>query len=301
LAGKQGGTTEAESFSPLMMAESFFIWGMMTMTNPWLYQGADHTDQTATNAFYDSIAAHYDFFYRDWHATLQRESGILRRFFREKGVKTVLDASCGQGTQAIALAKIGFEVTAVDPSLPMLQKAREHARNYDVLDDITFLQADFLGLRRALAGQYDAVLTKGNALPHLISDEEISGALANFYALLRPGGTLLIGMRDFDVMLEDRPRFVPRQAHLDDPERDVILFDIWDWEDGHPQTVRFNTFIVIGKGESYSVSRHPVLYRALRREELESLLMAAGFVDIHVELQGWEQTFAARKPEDGKQ
>ena len=40
--------------------------------------------------------------------------------------------------------------------------------------------------------------------------------------------TLIIGMRDFDFLLEDRAHFVPRHAHTDDPNEDNILFDVWD-------------------------------------------------------------------------
>jgi glycine/sarcosine N-methyltransferase len=254
------------------------------------------TVRNDTNTFYDAIADHYHLFYRDWHATVQREGSALRRLFRDKGVRTVLDASCGMGTQAIALAKQDIDVTATDPSFNMLMKAREHALAYDVADDITFVRAGFLELTHALVGPYDAVITKGNALPHLISDDEIRHALRNFYKLLRPGGSVIIGMRDFDFMLEDRPRFVPRHAHTDDPSEDNILFDVWDWDDGPPVTVTFNTFIVTGKGEQYSVNKYPVTYRALRREELQNLMAEVGFVDMKAETQLWEMIITARKP-----
>ncbi|MEP7286516.1 MAG: methyltransferase domain-containing protein [Chloroflexota bacterium] len=249
-----------------------------------------------TNTFYDSVADYYHLFYRDWHATLQREGSALRRFFRDRNVKTVLDASCGPGTQAIALAQLDYEVTAADPSFNMLLKARENASTYKVADAIRFVRSSFLDLTHALVGPYDAILTKGNALPHLITDEEIKRALSNFYKLLRPGGTVLIGIRDFDFLLEDRPRFVPRQAHTDDPENEHILFDVWDWYDGPPVTVTFNTFIVSGKEMTYTVTKHPVTYRALRRDELIQMMTEVGFVDIKAETQLWEIMYSARKP-----
>ena len=69
-----------------------------------------------TNTFYDAVADYYHLFYRDWHATLQREGSALRRVFRDKNIKKVLDASCGTGTQAIALAKLNYEVKSVEKS-----------------------------------------------------------------------------------------------------------------------------------------------------------------------------------------
>lgn len=253
--------------------------------------------QNNNEEFYEAIADYYHLFFRDWDAVMQREGATLRRLFRDKGVKTVLDASCGMGTQAIALALNNFEVTAADPNQKMMQRARENAQKRGVMDDITFVRAGFLALPKVLNGPYDAIVTKGNALLHLLTDEEILDALHNFHTLLRPGGTVNIGVRDFNFMLEDRPRFVPVQAHLDDLHRDYILFDIYDWNDGPPVTVTFNTFIVSGKGDQYTATRHPITFRALRRNELESMLAQVGFVSVQVEPQGWENVFTARKPE----
>ena len=40
----------------------------------------------------------------------------------------VIDGGCGQGTQAIALARLGHEVVGIDTSEEMLAEARESAR-----------------------------------------------------------------------------------------------------------------------------------------------------------------------------
>lgn len=249
-----------------------------------------------TTTFYDAIAGSYHLFYRDWEATIQREGASLRRLFRDLGVVKVLDASCGTGTQAIGMAMHHFEVTAADPSQRMLLQAQEHAKRYNVADDITFVRTDFLNLPRAIVGPFDAVITKGNSLPHLLTDDDILTALRNFYDLLRPGGMVVVGMRDYDLMVEDRARFVPRQVHLDDPEKDYILFDVWDWNDGPPITVTFHTFIVSGKGDNYTAKKHTVVYRALLRAELEALMIRAGFSDVKFEPQGWEVLATGRRP-----
>jgi hypothetical protein len=154
----------------------------------------------------------------------------------------------------------------------------------------------FLGLDHVFKPgvKFDAVITKGNALPHLLTDAEIKTALHNFHRLLNPGGTVIIGIRDFDFLLEDRPRFIPGQFH-DDPDEQHILFDIWDWDDGPPTTVTFNKFIVSGHGSDYKVRKDVVRYRALRRAELETMLGECGFRDLKVEQQQWELVFTATR------
>jgi glycine/sarcosine N-methyltransferase len=251
-----------------------------------------------TNEFYDSVAEDYHLWYRDWESTLAREGLQLRRWLRGRGVRRILDASCGPGTQAIALAQLGYEVTAADPSAGMLDQAARYAGEYGVGGKIHFIQAGFLDLPGKVDGNFDALLTKGNALPHLITDEEIERTLMIFYEMLRPGGTVLIGMQDFEPFIEDRPRFIPGRVHdgeLDEPQ--VITFDIWDWDEGPPMTVTVNSFVISGRHETYRAVRRPVVCRALTATEVQVAMLEANFTDIEIVRDRLELVMIARKPE----
>ncbi|HEX3051915.1 MAG TPA: class I SAM-dependent methyltransferase [Aggregatilineaceae bacterium] len=247
-----------------------------------------------TTVFYDSFADDYHLWYRDWDAELDREGLNLRRYFRDYGVQTVLDASCGPGTQAIALARLGFMVTAADPSEGLLERARKNAEQYGVTDKITFVQSDFQSLHNHVQGPFDAVISKGNSLPHLLHDEQIEETLMIFNELLRPGGLVLIGMRDFEPLLEDRPRFWPGRIH-DESNEQIITFDVWDWDDGPPITVTFNRFVVRGKGTTYKANKYPVVFRALTADELEVVISEAGFENIQSQHDRWELVMTATK------
>ncbi|MCB9435718.1 MAG: class I SAM-dependent methyltransferase [Anaerolineales bacterium] len=252
-----------------------------------------------TNTFYDAVADDYHLWYRDWETAIEREGLQLRRWLRERGVKRVVDASCGPGTQSIALAQLGYEVTAADPSAGMLERARRYAEQYGVADKITFVQASFHELSRLLDSEgYDALLTKGSAFPHLITDEEIEAALISFHKVLRPGGTVVVGMQDFEPFIEDRPRFIPGRVHdgeLNEPQ--VITFDIWDWDDGPPLTVTINSFIVSGAKTDYQIVKRPVICRALTATEVQVALLEAGFEGIESIRDRLELVMLARKPE----
>ncbi|MBN2303411.1 MAG: class I SAM-dependent methyltransferase [Anaerolineae bacterium] len=248
-----------------------------------------------TSDFYDAVADDYHLWFRDWDSELEREGLNLRRFLRPYNATTVLDASCGPGTQAIALARLGYTVTAADPSPGILARARQNTEQYGVSDKITFVQSDFQNLHNAVTGPFDAILTKGSAIPHLLQDHQIEETLLIFYELLRPGGLLLIGMRDFEPLLEDRPRFIPGRVH-DDPNEQIITFDLWDWDDGPPITVTFNSFIVRGGGNTYRVTKHPVVFRALTAEEVEVVMSEVGFENFQAQRDRWELLMTATKP-----
>lgn len=249
-----------------------------------------------TTDFYDAIAEYYPFFYRDWKTQLEREGLSLRAIFRNKGVTRILDASCGAGTQAVSLAQLGFDVVAADPSAGMIKKAQEIAIEYGVLDRMEFVRSDFLELMNCVNGPFDAVITKGNALPHLLLDDEIESALLTFYELLRPGGMLVIGMRDFGPFMEDRPRFLPGFINEGSDDTELITFDIWEWEDGPPVIARQNLFIVEGKGKDYKALKRHVTFRPLSTDEVKVVLLEVGFEDITDQPDRSERVLVARKP-----
>ncbi len=249
-----------------------------------------------TNRFYDAIAEYYPLFYRDWETQMQREGLGLRTIFRNQGVNRVLDASCGAGAQAIPLAQLNFDVTAADPSVGMLRKAVEIARQYNVRQKIHFVRSGFLDLPKMIQGPFDAVVSKGNALPHLTEDAEIEQTLRIFYNLLRPGGLLVIGMRDFGPFMEDRPVFIPGLVNLMDDGSEFISFDIWEWRDGPPVLARQNLFILTGHGKQYQVKKQRVVFRPLSTDEVKVVLLEVGFEGITDQLDRSERVLVARKP-----
>ncbi len=254
---------------------------------------------TTNTDFYNALAEDYHVLYRDWQAMMEREGLMLRRWFKDRNIVTVLDASCGTGTQAIALAQIGYRVLASDPSARMIEKAKANAATYSVSQQIHFLQAGFLDIAKMTDGDLDAIVTKGDAFPHLIADWEIEETLNGFYRLLRPGGTVLIGMLDFEPLLEERPRFMPGRVH--DPEANegerIVIFEVWDWDEGPPRIVTKNQFVVRGEGEHYTTKVYPIKCRALTAEEVQVVLLEAGFVDIETIRDRSELVMIGTKPD----
>jgi SAM-dependent methyltransferase len=254
------------------------------------------TTRNDTSEFYDAIARYYALFYRDWQTQMEREGLSLRSIFRNRGVMRVLDAACGIGVRAIPLAKLDFDVVAVDPSAGMLAQAQEMAEYFGVMGKMSFERGDLTELMDLTQGPFDAVICKGNALPHLLLDEEIELALLSMFELLRPGGTLVIGMRDFAPFMEYQPRFLPGFDHVLEDGSEFITFDLWEWEDGPPVLATQNLYIVQGKGKKYDTSKHRVIFRPLSTDEVKVVLLEIGFEDIVDQPDRAERVLVARKP-----
>lgn len=88
------------------------------------------------------------------HAHLERE--IKRQL---TGVATVLDAGGGTGRFSIWLAKQGYQVTHLDISVPMLEKARERAEELGVAERISFVHGRLTDLSAFSDRQFDLVIS----------------------------------------------------------------------------------------------------------------------------------------------
>jgi len=99
----------------------------------------------------------------------------------------LLDLGCGPGTQAVALATRGFDVTASDISETALASARKLAEENSA--GITFHADDILHSR--LAGPFDIIIDRG--IFHCFPEPGDQQAyLETVRRLLRPGGLLLL-------------------------------------------------------------------------------------------------------------
>jgi SAM-dependent methyltransferase len=107
---------------------------------------------------------------------------------------TVLDAGCGQGTQAIRLAGAGYDVTGVDVSDELLDLARATASNDPGARSmrLRFERADLLDLPASYEGRFDAVCCHG-VLMYLAS---LAAGLEAVVGAARPGGIISIVTRN---------------------------------------------------------------------------------------------------------
>ena len=209
------------------------------------------------------------------------------------GVTDLLDCACGIGTQALGLAALGHRVTASDLSAVALARAREEAGRRGLA--LTFEVADLRALDRLVPGDFDVVLAADNALPHLLSADDLGQALRAIAAKLRPGGAVLASIRDYDALGGPRPG--PRVSHGPEGERRIVQ-QVWDWLDERRYRVHIHIARELANG--WRSDHHVGLYRALPRAELSAALQAAGLDEVRWLMPagtGYHQPIVlARKP-----
>jgi glycine/sarcosine N-methyltransferase len=85
----------------------------------------------SVQGFYDQLASNYHLIFEDWEASIRRQAAVLGAILeRECGpapTVKILDCACGIGTQALGLAKLGFQMTACDLSPLAVERTRKEA------------------------------------------------------------------------------------------------------------------------------------------------------------------------------
>ena len=230
-------------------------------------------------SFYDLLSPYYKYIFHDWNASVERQASMLDDVIREyfgENVNSILDAACGIGTQAIGLAQKGYALTASDISTKEINLARTEASNRNL--DITFGVADMRDLQRVYKTSFDLIIACDNAIPHLLSDDEILRAFQQFHKIADEQGGCMVSVRDYDAMEKGGKKLYPRLVH-DTPQGKIVIFDCWEFDgdfyditmyivedDGQP-VVKTN---VVRGGRYYCVSI----------SKLEKLMRDAGFKTV---------------------
>ncbi len=226
-------------------------------------------------AFYDQLADSYHLIFADWRASVERQAVVLDRLIREElGARphAILDCACGIGTQAIGLALLGHRVHATDLSPAAVARAEREAASAGT--SLSFGVADLRELNSRVPGTFDVVLACDNALPHLLRDDELRLAVANMAAKLRPGGLFLTSIRDYDRLVQERPRTEGPRV-VDDPDGRRVAFQVWDWA-ANGSAYRLHQFLLCETDVGWRTDYFATDYRALLREELDAALQRAG-------------------------
>lgn len=223
--------------------------------------------------FYDNLASKYDLLFKDWNASCKEQATVIKKILDCHGFDIgtkILDCACGIGTQSIGLAELGYDVTASDISENELNEAKRRCEDKEL--KIEFRRADFRELESTFSNSFDVVIAMDNALPHMLNKTELEKAIRSISGRIKKGGLFIASIRDYDEILKTKPLYSPPYMHeTENGQR--ISFQTWNWAG---ENYRFTQYIIEDE-KSLSVSKFECEYRAVRRDELYSILINNGF------------------------
>jgi glycine/sarcosine N-methyltransferase len=211
-----------------------------------------------------------------WPQRIEREWPFLERILATAPSRRVLDLGCGTGEHSRRLAAAGFEAVGVDASESMLEKAREEP----LPDNLRFVLGDMCDLGRAVEGSFGGALCLGNALPHLLTGEDLHRFATGLRDRLLPGAPLILQILNYDRIFAANERSLPLNFRPD-PDGEVVFLRLMTPQpDG---TVLFYpTTLILRPGREPAVEvKHTreVHLRGWKRDEVEAALNQAGFAE----------------------
>lgn len=236
---------------------------------------------------YDDIASLYHLIYPNWNEAIAQQGAALNGVIgtlvgaapRSRSVgsaKSILDVSCGIGTQALGLAALGHNLTASDLSAAAVDRAQAESLARGL--DIRFKVADMRQCVQTHGSGFDVVLSADNSLPHL-PEAEVKVALQSFYNCLSQAGAVIIGIRDY-LEEEDRssPQMWPYGFREEGSDR-YFVFQTRDWsKDAYDVGMYFVREVDDGKPAKIIAGRSR--YYAITIDRLMLLLRSVGFTDV---------------------
>ena len=127
----------------------------------------------------------------------EAKNTLIEKLLKEQKVKTVLDMTCGTGSQVFYLAERGYEVIGNDFSPALLDIARDKAKKMN--RNITFIDGD---MRSVKAGKFDAVITIFNAIGHL-TKTDFEKTLQNIRANLKDNGIYIFDIFNLQAITNE--------------------------------------------------------------------------------------------------
>lgn len=168
----------------------------------------------------------------------------------------VLDVGCATGQYVDALRAEGFEAFGLEYE-PMLVDSKK----YVVVGDMHNL---------SFKDGFDTVFCTGNTLVHTYSEKGLSQILSEFARVLKPGGTAVIQILNYDRILKKRP------PKLGDIKTDELLFErLYEYESGK---IKFTGRLTLdGETDESHVYQFPITPVMFMKNAWR-----AGFEDIEV-------------------
>ncbi len=136
---------------------------------------------------------------------------FYRQLATELDARTIVDLGCGTGQLTVTLATPGRDVVGIDPSLTMINYARDRPG----AERVRWINGDSSDLPD---GDFDLALMTGNVAQHIL-DPDWARSLADLQRALRPGGVLAFETRN--PVARAWEELGPGRGGVDDPGHPV--------------------------------------------------------------------------------
>ena len=231
--------------------------------------------------YYQALAADYDWIFDD--DALARGLAIThpataRLLERTSHNSAVLDAACGTGVSAAALARRGYRVWAADGSEAMIAVAAARFRSEQL--EIPLVRCMWADLPAVIDERFDVVLCIGNSLVHAAGRDAMIGALTGLREMIRPGGHLVVDSRNWEKLHAERQIVQLANSAVTRHGRRCIVLYAWEIPDRLEQEHVAHVVLIFEDGSQIQPHEYRIGFYPFTLGELRERLKAAGLTEV---------------------
>lgn len=226
---------------------------------------------------YDDLAELYELQYAHYRDDLS----FYTRLADDYG-SPVLELGAGSARVSAALARAGHTVTALEPSIKMIQKGQAHLEEVGLQERVTYHQGDMREVR--LGQRFPLIVAPFNTLMHAYTLADQDATLRTVKEHLEPGGRFAFDLYnpnfgDFGVV-----RLEPEWSHLGERgggERGDLFFV----QHHDPDAQLITSHYYLDRVDEEGILRRQkatLTQRYFTRFELERMLYQAGFTQLQL-------------------
>lgn len=224
--------------------------------------------------FYTDFAWAYDLLIQE---PVAERLAFIIRILGQRGAGAgahVLDAGCGTGRYSVALAELGFKVTGIDAFPDQIAEARRRQDRSGT--SVEFMVADICTPQPTVVA--DAVLCRG-VLNDLTDDASRQAVFPAFAQMLRPGGILVLDVREWNATVTRKKRHPVFEKEVD-TDRGRLKFRSITELDPETRMLVVSETHQIETEEGLREAPFSFKMRCWTQEELQTHLIHAGFSSI---------------------
>jgi SAM-dependent methyltransferase len=207
---------------------------------------------------------------------VRKECAVMAAWLVERGVlpgAELLDAGCGTGRHAAELARRGYVVHGIDLSPELIDVARQaidggRASVSFAIDDI----------RRLPAHRFDAILCRG-VLNDFVDDQDREAVFVIFAQALRPGGVLILDVREWEASAERKAREPLFRKSVATDRGKLTFSSVTELDPENRRLLLSERHTLVDDRQERS-SDYQFVMRCWTPTELQSCLTSAGFAKV---------------------
>ncbi len=243
--------------------------------------------------YYQILAADYDWLFDDdalAGGLAINHPATARLLERTSHASAVLDAACGTGVSAAALARLGYRVWAADGSNAMVEMAAARFRREHL--EIPLVRCMWANLPEAVDERFDVVLCIGNSLVHAAGSDAMIQALTGLRQIVRPGGHVVVDSRNWEKLHAERRIVQVASRAVTRRDRQCITLYAWEIPDRLDQVHVAHLVFIFEDGSRIEPREHRIDFWPFTLGELRERLEVAGLREVDTDFDDTRDRYA---------